>query len=155
MDRWVISLSMVASNGNVTQLYPDYAAAGADPTTAATGDQLRQPCEGQLIALQVASDGTNAGILELYDISGTELGIDVSSAATITDTQLDAAITANTAKRILVQNFAGSGLTPWAPVGPASFMKGLAARAVGGAGACTLNLVVHGGYRYTTRGPAL
>lgn len=148
MDRWTTDLTMVTSTGNVTQLYPDYAAAGTNPATATTAQQVRMPCEGQLISLQVASDGTNAGILELYDISGHELGINVSSATTITDTQLDNAIAAGKAKRILVQNFAGSGLTPWAPVGPASFMKGLAARAVGASGTCTLNLVVHGGYRY-------
>lgn len=148
MDRWVCSLSMVASNGDVTQLYPNYATTGVDPATATVAQQVRQPCEGQLISLQVASDGTNAGILELYDISGHALGINVSSATAITDTQLDTAIAAGRAKLILEQNFAGSGLTPWAPVGPASFMKGLAARAVGATGTCKLNLVVHGGYRY-------
>jgi hypothetical protein len=105
-------------------------------------------CEGQLISLQVASDGTNGGILELYDISGHELGIDVSTGTAITDDELDTAIANGTAREILVQNFAGSGLTPWAPVGPAAFMKGLAARAVGVTGTCTLNLVVHGGYRF-------
>lgn len=148
MDRWVCDLTMVTASGDVTQLFPAYAAAGTNPTTATTAQQVRQPCEGQLISLQVASDGTNAGILELYDISGHALGINVSSATTITDAQLDAAIAAGKAKLILVQNFAGSGLTPWAPVGPASFTKGLAARAVGAAGSCKLNMVVHGGYRY-------
>jgi hypothetical protein len=141
-------LTIVAANGDATQCYPTYAAAGTDPATATPSQQVRMPTDGQLISLQVASDGTNAGILELYDISGHELGINVSSATAITDAQLDAAIAAGKAKLILVQNFAGSGLTPWASVGPASFMKGLAARAVGAAGACTLNLVVHGGYRY-------
>ena len=148
MDRWVVSLDIVAATGVVTQLYPNYATTGVDPATATVSQQVRQPCEGQLISLQVASDGTNAGILEMYDINGNDLGINVSSAATITDTQLDTAIAAGKAKLILEQNFAGSGLTPWAPVGPASFMKGLAARAVGVSGACKLNLVVHGGYRY-------
>lgn len=137
-----------AATGTVQQLYPDYATTGIDPATATPSQQVRTPTEGQLISLQVASDGTNAGILELYDISGHELGINVSSATTITDTQLDAALAAGKAKLILEQNFAGSGLTPWAPVGPASFMKGLAARVVGSTGTCKLNLVVHGGYRY-------
>ncbi len=137
-----------AASGTVTQLYPDYAGAGVDPAAATVGQQLRYPTEGQLISLQVASDGTNGGILELYDINGMDLGINVSSATTITDAQLDAAIAAHKAKLILEQNFAGSGLTPWAPVGPASFMKGLAARAVGVSGTCKLNLVVHGGYRF-------
>lgn len=148
MDRWICPLTLVAADGDVTQLYPAWAAAGTAPAVATPSNQVRHPCEGQLISVQVCSDGTNGGILEIYDINGIDLGIDVSSATAITDTQLDAAIAANKAKLILVQNFAGSGLTPWAPVGPASFMKGLAARAVGMTGACRVNLVVHGGYRY-------
>lgn len=148
MDRWVCSLTLGAATGTVSQLYPAWAVTGVAPSTATPSQQVRQPCEGQLVALQVCSDGTNGGVLELYDINGIDYGIDVSSAVSITDTQLDTAIAANTAKLILKQNFAGSGLTPWAPVGPASFMRGLAARAVGATGTCDLNLVVHGGYRY-------
>lgn len=147
MDRWTVALSIVAADGNVTQCYPSYAPTGIDPATATPSQQVRMPTDGQLISLQVASDGTNAGVLYLWDISGHELGIDVSSATTITDAQLDAAVSNGNARLILVQNFAGSGLTPWAPVGPASFMRGLAARAVGATGTCTLNMVVHGGYR--------
>lgn len=98
--------------------------------------------------MQCASDGANAFILEVYDISGIELGIDVSSLTVITDAQLDAAITAKKARLIFKQNVAGTGLTPFAPVGPAGFMKGLAARAVGSAGTCDLNIDVQGGYRY-------
>lgn len=148
MDRWVVPLSIVGATGDVTQCFPTYAGPGVNPATATVGQQVRYPCEGQLIALQMCPDGTNAGILELYDISGMELGVDVSSATAITDTILDAAIAAGKAKLILKQNFAGSGLTPWSPVGPASFMKGLAARVTGMTGTCDLNMVVHGGYRY-------
>jgi hypothetical protein len=144
----VVTVPIGSATADIQQLYPAYAAAGAVPATATPAQQVRYPCEGQLISMQVASDGVQPGIVELYDISGMELGIDVSSLTAITDAQLDAAISAGTAKLMLVQNFAGSGLTPWAPVGPASFMKGLAVRVVGASGTCTLNLVVHGGYRY-------
>lgn len=148
MDRWVVPLTMTSATGDVQQLYPDYATAGTNYLTATPSQQVRQPCEGQLISLQVASDGTNGGVLQVYDISGITLGINVSSATAITDTQLSAAIAAGKAKLMIEQNFAGSGLTPWAPVGPAGFTKGLAARAVGVTGTCKLNMVVHGGYRY-------
>jgi hypothetical protein len=148
MDRWVVPLTVVAANGDATQAYPPIATAGIDPATATPGQLVRCPCEGQLVSLQVATDGTNALILEVYDISGIELGINVSSATAITDTQLDAAITAGKAKLIFEQNVAGSGLTPFASVGPARFMKGLAFRAVGAAGTCKVNAVVQGGYRY-------
>lgn len=152
MEGWVCDLTIVAANGNVTQLYPAFAAAGAALNTTTVGDQIRTPCLGTLVAMQLMTDGANGGILELYDINGCDLGIDCSAADIITDTQLDAAVLAGKAKLIFSQNFAGSGLTPWAPIGPSAFMKGLAARAVGVTGTCKLNLRVRGGFCYTTRG---
>ncbi len=148
MDRWLCSLVIGVASADATQLYPAWAAVGVAPATATVADQVRMPTEGQMIALQVESDGTNAATLQVFDVNGNDLGLDVSSATAITDAQLSAAITAGTAKLILEQNFAGSGLTPWSPVGPARFMKGLAARAVGVTGTCKLNIVVQGGYRY-------
>lgn len=148
MDRWVCPLTVVASNGDVTQLYPAWAQAGINPTTATRSQEVRSPCEGQLVSLQMLTDGANAFTIELYDISGVLAGADVSSATTITDTQLDAAITAKTAKLIFEQNIAGNGLSPIAAIGPAFFLKGLAARAVGVAGTCKVNALVAGGYRY-------
>lgn len=154
MEGWSgVSLTGVAATGDVTQLYPLYATAGEVPASATTGQQLRSPCEGTLISLQVETDGTNGGTLELYDMAGDEAGANVSSVAAITDTQLDLAVTAKTARLIFQQNFAGSGLTPFAPIGPRRFLKGLAARFVG-AGTCKLNLTVQGGFHYTTKGPA-
>ncbi len=151
MEGWVCALTNTNAAGDVTQLYPAWAAAGAALSTTTVGAQLRKPCEGTLFALQVLADGANAGILELYDINGADLGIDVSSLAAITDAQLDTAIAAGNAKLIFSLPYAGSGLTPWAPIGPRSFMKGLAARVVG-SGTCSLNMTVRGGFRYTTRG---
>jgi hypothetical protein len=148
MDRWTVPLSIVAATGDVTQLYPTWAPPGTAPGTATPANQVRMPCEGQLISLQVQTDGNSSMVLEIWDVSGIELGIDVSSAATITDAQIDAAVAAGKARLIFTQNIAGSGLTPIAPVGPAGFVKGLAARASGASGTCILNLVVHGGYRY-------
>lgn len=148
MDRWLCSLTIGSSTAAITQLYPAWATAGISWLTATPSQQVRQPCEGQLISLQIESDGANGGVLQVYDVSGIVLGIDVSSLTAITDAQMTAAITAGTAKLVLEQNFAGSGLTPWAPVGPARFMKGLAARAIGDTGSCKLNMVVQGGYRY-------
>lgn len=146
MEGWVVQLTGVAANGDVTQLYPAWAAAGANPGTAVLGDQIRQPIEGQITNLQIRTDGTNGGIIELYDINGAEAGANVSSAAVITDAQLDAAITAGTAKLIYTQNFIASPETP-INMGWKGFLKGLAARYVG-SGFCYLNMVVNGGYRY-------
>lgn len=150
MERWVCPLTVVAANGNVTQLYPAWAQAGSNPASATVDQQVRQPCEGKLFSLQCLTDGVNTYTLELYDISGIEIGVDVSSSTVITDAQLDAAIAAGKAKLIFNQLIAGSGLTPIAPVGPAGFMKGLAARAwnAGVTGTCSINLGIEGGFRY-------
>lgn len=150
MERWVCPVSIGLADADVKQLYPAWAAAGTNPATATNGQQIRTPIEGILFSLQLMTDGTNSGILELYDISGIEIGADVSSATAITDTQLDAAITAGKAKLIYNQNFLSSPTVPLG-LGYAAFQKGLAARAVGATGTVTLNLVVEGGYRYTTK----
>lgn len=150
MERWVCALTGVAADGNVTQLYPAWAATATAPASATNGQQIRNPTSGILWQLQVKTDGANAGVIELYDINGIERGIDVSSAAVITDTQLDAAIAAGDAKLIYSQNFIATPETPF-NLGVAAFQKGLAARFVAAAGACTLNLTVDGGYRYTTK----
>jgi hypothetical protein len=151
MEAWSgISLGFVAAAGNVTQLYPTWCAAGVDPAAATNGQQIRQPTAGVLYSLQVETDGTNGGIIEIWDVSGADAGADVSSATTITDAQLDALAARGLAKLIYSQNFAASGLTP-PTAGPRTIMRGLAARFVGSAGVCKLNLVVNGGFRFTTK----
>ncbi len=154
-NAWVITLTSVAATGNVSQLYPVICSAGVNPATANNGDLIRKPMQGALHSLQVETDGSHSGALEVYDISGIDLGIDVSSAVVITNAQLAAAITAGTAELIFAQNFAGtsgSG-TVNAPGIYRSFMKGLAARFISdagtGVGTCTLNLVVSGGFQKT------
>lgn len=148
MERWVVNLQDVTSTGDLTQLYPDFAAVGIAPSSATPSQQVRHPCEGTLTALQVKTNGTDGGTLQVYDINGWEVGADVSSATAITNAQLTTALADGRAKLIFEQNFAGSGLTPFTPIGPARFLKGLAARFVGSAGEIELNLTVQGGYRY-------
>jgi hypothetical protein len=146
--RWVCPLNIVAATGDVTQLYPATAPAGASLATATPSDQVRCPSLGAIISMQPLTDLTNSFVLQLYDINGIDLGIDVSSGTAITDAQLTAAIAAGKAELIFEQQIAGSGLTPITPIGPAAFMRGLAARAVGSTGTCKLNLDIDGGYYY-------
>ena len=153
MESWVITLTGVAADGNVTQLYPAKCSAGIAPGSATNGQQIRRPCNGTLYNIQIKTDGTTSGSLELYDIDGAKAGADVSSLTVITDTQLDAAITAGDASLIFDQNFAATPTTPIS-VSPRGFMKGLAARYVqsgGTGGTIVVNLVVSGGYRKTTK----
>jgi len=158
MSKWVTATkSIVADDGALFQVYPDYAPVGVDPATATNGQQMREPTSGQLVGLQVQTDGTNGGILELYDMSGTLFGINVSSTDVITNAQLVAALAApgpKKARLIYSQNFIGSPTTYLAPMGPDFFLKGLVARVKGGptpTGTYKLNLTVYGGYRITTK----
>lgn len=146
-DAWVITLTGVAADGDVTQLYPAWCSAGVNPASATNAQLIRKPYEGALHSIQIKPDGTNPGSIEIYDINGIELGVNVSSATAITDTVLNAAITAGKAKLIFNQSFTGSvgsGVVN-APGIFRGFSKGLAARFVG-SGTCTLNLVVNNGY---------
>lgn len=139
-----------ASAGNLTQLYPTWAPAGEPKATAVNGDQIRGPIEGTLYSIQVESDGTNGGVIEIWDVNGADADADVSSLKVITDAELQTLITRGLAKLIYSQNFLGSGITP-PSAGPRSFQRGLAGRFVGTAGNCKLNLVVNGGFRLTTK----
>lgn len=150
MEGWVVGLSAVTSTGNLTQLYPAFASAGVAPGAAVLGDQIRQPTEGTVFSLQVQTDGTNGGIIELWDINGADAGADVSSGTTITNTQKNTLVTAGKAKLIYSQNFLATPETP-IYMGYKGFQKGLAARFVGGAGTCTVNVVVKGGVRKITK----
>lgn len=153
MEGWTQALTGVAADGDCEQIYPAWAAVGTDPAAATNGQWIRQPCEGILYNLQIMTDGSTAGALELYDMSGHERGINVSSAVAITDTQLDAAIAAGDAKLIFNQNFAATPTTP-INISPRSFSKGLVGRYVqsgGTGGTITLNLVVQGGFRRTQK----
>jgi hypothetical protein len=149
-DGWVVSLTAVASNGNLTQLYPVWATAGVAKASSTAGQWIRVPSGGALHSIQIEPNGTDGGKIEIYDLAGNQAGADVSSATTITNAQLTAAITAGHAKLIWEQQFAGTVGT-----GPAnasgifrSFLGGLVARFsnAGPTGTCVLNLVVEGGH---------
>ncbi len=151
MESWAgISLSFVAANGNLKQLYPTWCPVGVVPSAATNGQQLRGPVEGAIVSLQVETDGTNGGIIQLWDLNGADVGADVSSLDVVTDAQLIALQALGRAKLMYEQNFTASGITP-PTTGPRSFQHGLAARFVGSAGACSLNLSVRGGFRLTTK----
>ncbi len=151
--------AVAATTGDVTQLYPTWCSAGVNPATATNAQLIRRPMAGAMHSIQVKPDGGNGGTLEIFDINGLELGVDVSSAAVITAAVLDAAITAGKAKLIFNQSFPGtigSGIVN-APGIFRAFMHGLAARFsnAGPTGICTLNLVCDFGYcKVESRGQA-
>lgn len=151
MEAWAgITVADSAFDGDLTQLYPTWATVGVNPATATNGQQIRQPIEGIMYSLQVQTDLTNAGVIEIWDVNGADGGADVSSAAAITNAQLLVAISKGLAKLIYSQNFLATGITP-PTTGPRAFQRGLAARFVGAAGDVKLNMAVTGGFRLTTK----
>lgn len=124
---FVVALTGVGATGNLTQIYPTYAPAGADPATATPAQLVREPCEGELIGAQFATDGTNGGTIELWDVAGDDGGADVSQAAVITNAQLTVAVNKGKARLIYSQNLVGTGVTPPFP-SYFRLMRGLAAR---------------------------
>lgn len=150
MNPWSgIVLEDVTATGNLKQLYPSYCPDGAARGAGRTpGVAIREPTGGTLLNVQVMTDGTNGGTIELWDVNGVDGGIEVSGAGntTITDTQLDTLAAAGRAKLIWRQNVVADGTTP--PMAtPRTFLHGLAARFIASGGQVELNLVVDGGYR--------
>lgn len=151
MEGWSgISLSAVTSTGNLTQLYPTWAPTGIAKASATNGQQIKTPCEGILHQVQVKTDGTNGGTIEIWDLNGDDAGADVSSATTVTNAQLTTLQSMGLAKLIYSQNFQAAPTTPFG-TGFRPFQRGLAARFVAASGSCDLNLVVGGGFRLTTK----
>lgn len=146
---WVIDLNAVAANGDAVQLYPAWVSAGANYDAASTGDKIRQPNGGNILAISVKSDEVNGGLIELWDADGRDIGADVSSSNVITDAQLNTLISQGKAKRIWAQNFAAAPGSVIPGDTRKDFTKGLVARFSnsGPSGNCTLNLSVVGGYR--------
>ncbi len=162
-EGWVISVAATgqevggAASGNGQQLYPAWVSAGVNPATAVNGETIRRPLQGAMHSIQIEPDGSNGGMIQIYDMDGSEAGANVSSATAVTNAQIVAALAAGRAKLIYEQQFAGT--VGSGPVNAAGifrgFMKGLVARFSNGnggaaAGTCTLNLVVDGGYRKNT-----
>jgi len=151
MEAWSgLSLSAVAATGDLKQLYPSWAPNGVSRASATNGQLIKGPVEGILYSVQIATDGANAGTIEIWDVNGDDIGANVSSLTAITDAQLVLLQTAGKAKLMYSQNFISSPTVP-PTTGFRTFQHGIAARFVGGAGTCSLNLVVVGGFRLTEK----
>lgn len=147
MTPWVITLSAVAANGDLTQLYPASCTAGSGLLTS--GTLVRSPCEGVLVNCQVEPDGVNGGEIQLWDVNGADAGADVNTATAITNAQLAALIAAGKARQIYGQKFSGSSGSRLAIAYGVPVMHGIAARYINAAGTIDLNLVVGGCCRKT------
>lgn len=147
-NPFITTLPFGTSTGDLKQLYPQVVPAGSGATTS--GTLVRRPDMGTLFSIQVKSDGTNGGYVEIFDVNGADGGADVNTGVTITNAQLTVLIAAKKAVLLFTQNFQGSAGAPVISGGPRGFAHGLAARFVGAAGSCDLVLSVGGGYTVTT-----
>ena len=147
MEGWgAIPLNYVAATGNLTQLYPNWITGTGSALPISPGGTLLAPKGGRIGQISIKTDGTNGGYVELWDLTGLDVPVDVSSLTTITNTNLVYLQGLNKAKLMWSQNFAASPADP-APWSLAmGFMRGLAARFVGNAGSCALNIIAEGGY---------
>lgn len=143
-NSFVASLTAVAATGDLKQIYPDGVVAGVAPATAVRGELIRHAREGLIHSITIYPDGTNGGILQVYDINGADAGADVSSATAITNAQLTSLMTRGLAKLIFEIEFAGtvgSGPSPYSGV-YRTVSRGLAMRFTnaGPTGAVKVNL---------------
>lgn len=150
MEAWVgasTQLTAGTASGPLKQLYNPVMTPGTGAVSA--GVYKRTPAEGTLYSIQVLTDGTNGGTIEIWDLNGAEVGADVNTLDAVTNAQLLALQTLGKAKLIFNQNFAAANDAWKSAAGPRDFVKGLAARFInsGPTGTCTLNLVVDGGNR--------
>jgi hypothetical protein len=140
-----VSISAVTSTGDLTQLYLDTCTAGSGATTM--GTKVRKPMFGTLHHLEVKTDGTNGGTIELWDLDGNDGGANVNTGVLITNTQKNTAVAAGLARLMWSQNFTGATSAEFANnMVPVPFQHGMAVRYVNGTGSCTVNVVASGGF---------
>jgi hypothetical protein len=145
------SLTFGTATGDLTQLFPTWMATGVAKASAVNGDLIRKPTGGVLDFIQIQTDGTNGGIIEIWDINGEMIGANVSSATAITNAQLVLLQAQGKAKLLYSQNFTATAGAATPAAAGRVFSFGLAARFVAAAGACSLNLNVNGGAYLTPK----
>lgn len=146
-----LEVSAVTSTGNLKQLYPTWCPAGVDPASATAGQSIRNPGNGEIYRVEVIPDGMNAGTIEIWDLSGVDVGANVSSADVVTNSQLTELQTAGKAKLLWSRAFAGDAGVQIINEIKTAFLHGLAARFVASAGICTLHISASHGYYLTEK----
>lgn len=145
----IITVSAVASNGVATQLFPDTVSTGGSTAAAyppVGGGNVRRATEGYCEKFKIVPDGTNGGIVEVWDVAGLDRGAtnNVNDGTSLTDAYL-------TANGRLIDKFriTGSAEQPYETnfaIHHHRFHNGLAVRFVGGAGSIDVIPFVENGF---------
>ena len=153
MQAWsLITVSNVAANGVLTQLFPSNVTPGAGGVGY---KERRMPGSGTLFRCDIIPQDGVGGKVEIWDLGGTwyDAANNVDTGTEITEAYRVAAVTQQNAKKIWEITFDGDdGLVTKTFATTVPFMNGLVARytntveAVGSVN-IGLNLVVQGGYR--------
>lgn len=159
------SIGFVASNGALTQLYPNFGSiTGTMSDTSNTGTYpptgggiVRRPSHGHCVALEITGDGSNAVTVELWDIAGTDRGKTYTQDSTNgTNVNNDVLIPngkITTLNGILIgtKQIPGTGGGTFTERFEAiPFNQGLAVRVVGAAGAASIAPYIDGGFMIQT-----
>lgn len=151
MQAWGgIEIDNVNDGGVLTQLYPNWVAAGSG---SAGIQRRRRPNEGVLGRMEVVPATGVGGTFELWDIAGELTGTnDVSAGNTLTNAFLTAEIAAGRARLLWKVDFSGDLEGSNKMIGIRNvFARGLAARYVQsdtpGDHQVLLNMSVDGGYQ--------
>jgi hypothetical protein len=150
MQAWgPFVLQAVASNGELTQLYPSTVSAGAGTTTA--GTEVRRPSEGAISRAEVYTSAGTGGEIEIWDVAGLDRGSpnNVDTGTILTNAFLLSEIAENRARLIWKQGFAGAVGARYPVFNQRTvFMRGLAARYISteSSAAITLTTVCAGGF---------
>ena len=93
-DSWVVALTAAnATTGSIVQLFPTWAPTGVDPFSShAAGSQIRRPVEGILENVQIQSDGTNGGVIEVEGNTIRILADEADAADEINETEVQKAL---------------------------------------------------------------
>jgi hypothetical protein len=82
----------VAATGDATQLFPNTIATTVSTATypPVGGGLVRRPTDGTLLKLHITPDGTNGGLVEVWDVAGLDRGAtnNVNDATALTNAYL-------------------------------------------------------------------
>lgn len=148
----VLVANVVSATGDLTQLFPAFATAGAG--TLLRGELVRKTCEGVLYRVDVDPSDAVGGYFELWDVAGQPFGAtnNINTQTQLTNTYVAAEQAAGRARMIWRTDFKGdSGLTTKTFATRTVFNQGLAGRFVNAIDAVgtkniAVNIVAEGGY---------